>query len=313
MIRRGMMVELDHMSGKAANQALHILEANAYPGALSSHSWMADAYMDRMYAAGGFATQYGHDTTQFVADWQKAKPLLTKYGKGYGFGMDMNGFGGTPQPRGANAVNKVVYPFTSVDGGSVLDRQTTGQRTWDVNVDGVAQYGQVPDWVQDLRNVGGEALAQDLFKGAASYLDTWSASRAWTAPPNLATGRPATASSTEWSLFGSLTPARAVDGNASTRWASAWSDDQWLRVDLGSARTVGRVTTNWEAAYAKSFAIEVSTDGSTWRSVWSTTEGIPGQMAAVFTPTTARYLRVHGTKRGTGYGYSLWEVGAFAR
>ena len=31
-----------------------------------------------------------------------------------------------------------------------------------------------------------------------------------------------------------------------------------------------------------------------------------------FTPTTARYVRVVGTKRATSYGYSLWEVGVQA-
>ncbi len=73
------------------------------------------------------------------------------------------------------------------------------------------------------------------------------------------------------------------------------------------------MTTHGEAAHARSFAVEVSTDASTWRSVWSTTDGIAGQMAAVSAPTTARWVRVHGTQRATPYGYSLWEVGVFAR
>jgi hypothetical protein len=50
---------------------------------------------------------------------------------------------------------------------------------------------------------------------------------------NLAAGRPATASSTESARF----PASAaVDGNTSTRWTSAFSDPQWLQVDLGSSQ-----------------------------------------------------------------------------
>ena len=47
--------------------------------------------------------------------------LRTRYGVGYGFGMDMNGFGGTPAPRDGSSVD---YPFTTL-GGSSADRQVT--------------------------------------------------------------------------------------------------------------------------------------------------------------------------------------------
>lgn len=43
-----------------------------------------------------------------------------------------------------------------------------------------------------------------------------------------------------------------MDGNSGTRWSSAFSDPQWLEVDLGSSQSVRGVTLNWEAAYAKS-------------------------------------------------------------
>src|SRR5829696_1393217 len=62
----------------------------------------------------------------------------------------------------------------------------------------------------------------------------------------LSQGRPVTVSSTESAAFpGSA----AVDGNAGTRWSSAFADPQWIRVDLGSARAVSRVVLRWEAAY----------------------------------------------------------------
>ena len=49
----------------------------------------------------------------------------------------------------------------------------------------------------------------------------------------LSQGQPATASSVENASF----PASAaVDGNTGTRWSSAFSDPQWLEVDLGSDR-----------------------------------------------------------------------------
>ncbi|MFJ6198045.1 discoidin domain-containing protein [Micromonospora sp. NPDC092111] len=121
---------------------------------------------------------------------------------------------------------------------------------------------------------------------------------------NAALGRPATASTTE----GAGTPASAaVDGNTGTRWASAVADPQWLRVDLGTSQSICRVTLRWEAAYARAFQLQTSADGNTWTAVWSTTTGTGG-VQSIDLAATGRYLRMYGTARGTGYGYSLWEV-----
>ncbi len=129
------------------------------------------------------------------------------------------------------------------------------------------------------------------------------------AVPNLAAGRPVTASSSQ--LFNGA--GRAVDGDDGTRWASSWSDGQWLRVDLGTVRQVGRVVLAWEAAYARSYRIEVSTDGATWRTVWSATAGDGGTDVAAFPATSARYVRMHGLTRATSYGFSLWEMAVYDR
>ncbi|TCB98046.1 penicillin acylase family protein [Micromonospora zingiberis] len=125
---------------------------------------------------------------------------------------------------------------------------------------------------------------------------------------NLAVGRPVTASSSQLGNGA----ARAVDGDLGTRWASSWSDNQWIRVDLGSVRQVGRVVLAWEAAYARSYRVEVSTDGTTWRPVWSTTAGDGGTDVLAFAPQQARYVRMYGLTRGSSYGFSLWELSAYA-
>jgi hypothetical protein len=177
MVERNMMVEIDHMSAKAADQTLDLLEAENYAGVLSTHSWMDERYLDRLYDLGGFATIYGHAAHEFVAEYERTAPVRDRYGAGIGFGFDMNGFGGTPPPRDDGAPG-VTYPFRSFDGGSVLDRQTTGERTWDVNVDGVAHYGLVPDYVEDLRLVGGQDVIDDLSRGPETYLRTWAAAEA---------------------------------------------------------------------------------------------------------------------------------------
>jgi beta-glucosidase len=121
---------------------------------------------------------------------------------------------------------------------------------------------------------------------------------------NAALNRPATASSTENASFPA---ANATDGNAGTRWSSAFSDPQWLEVDLGSVKTVCKVTLVWEAAYATAFQVQVSPDNVTWTPVFSTASGTGGTQALTGLSGTGRYIRVLGTVRATQYGYSLWE------
>ena len=120
---------------------------------------------------------------------------------------------------------------------------------------------------------------------------------------NVALNKTATASSTE----NAGTPASAaVDGNTGTRWSSAFSDPQWLEVDLGSAKTICRVGLDWETAYATAFQIQVSTDNTNWTTIYSTTAGTGGNQTLSVTGT-GRYIRMYGTARATQYGYSLWE------
>jgi hypothetical protein len=120
---------------------------------------------------------------------------------------------------------------------------------------------------------------------------------------NAAQGRPATASSAESAAY----PATAaVDGNAATRWSSAFSDPQWLQADLGSSQPICQVVLSWEPAYATAFQIQVSADASTWTSIYSTTTGTGGTQTLTVAGT-GRYVRMYGTARGTAYGYSLWE------
>jgi hypothetical protein len=125
---------------------------------------------------------------------------------------------------------------------------------------------------------------------------------------NVALNKPGTASSAENAASGA---ASALDGNTGTRWSSAFSDPQWLQVDLGSARSICQVTLNWEAAFASAFGIQVSNDAATWTSIYSTTTGTGGTQTLTVSGT-GRYVRMYGTARATGYGYSLWEFSVYA-
>src|SRR5579859_3821466 len=119
----------------------------------------------------------------------------------------------------------------------------------------------------------------------------------------LSQNRPATASSLESAAYPA---ANAVDGNTTTRWSSAFSDPQWLYVDLGTVATINQVVLNWEAAYGKQYQIQVSNDAATWTTIFTQTNGAGG-VETLNVSGSGRYVRMYGTQRATGYGYSLWE------
>lgn len=120
---------------------------------------------------------------------------------------------------------------------------------------------------------------------------------------NLASNKPAVDSSHE-AVF---TPNGAFDGNRDTRWSSLFSDPQWIYVDLEANYNVNGVKLDWEAASAKSYKIQVSTDAENWMDVYSNTNGVGGVENITFTPAIGRYVRMYGTTRNTEYGYSLLE------
>ena len=126
----------------------------------------------------------------------------------------------------------------------------------------------------------------------------------------IAVGKPVKASSNV-KRDGATTPEAAVDGRAETRWSSEASDPQWLAVNLEKPVMISRVTLDWEAAYGKVFTIDVSLDGETWNEVFSTQDGHGGSENIKFPPVEARWVRMHGTQRGTQFGYSLWEFKVF--
>jgi hypothetical protein len=158
-------------------------------------------------------------------------------------------------------------------------------------------------WITAIFLAGASLLLAGLVLPAAMP----SASAASCGTTNLALGRPATASSAE---NGTFPAAAAVDGNAGTRWSSAFSDPQWIQIDLGSAQAICQVVLQWEAAYARSFQIQTSPDGANWTSIYSATTGAGGTQT-LSVSGTGRYIRMYGTVRATQWGYSLWEFGVY--
>src|ERR1700712_5634513 len=135
------------------------------------------------------------------------------------------------------------------------------------------------------------------------------ATAAHAAPTLLSQGKPTTASSTENSDY--LPAPAATDGNATTRWASQATDNQWLQVDLGQISTITRVDLSWESAYGSGYQIQVSDTGTGgWTTVYASTTGKGGAESLTINGG-GRYVRLQGLTRATGYGYSLWEFQVF--
>jgi hypothetical protein len=174
MIELGMIIETDHMSVKARSEALTILEAAGYSGLITSHSWGDDGSQVRLQQLGGVVAPYARDATTYVESWQAARATHDPtFLFGVGYGSDNNGLGAQPAPRAGNAANPVTYPYTTFDGGTVMDKQHSGTRVYDVNIDGVAHYGLFPDYIEDLRMIAGDQIVDDMANGAEAYLQMW--------------------------------------------------------------------------------------------------------------------------------------------
>jgi len=114
------------------------------------------------------------------------------------------------------------------------------------------------------------------------------------------------------STNGSNAAGNAVDGNTATRWNSASSDPQWIRVDLGAVYKVSRVILDWHGDnYGRKYFVEISLDGNSWtvvadRFMLSLPNISTHRIDDIFFDAVdARYVRMYGLERNTSF--SLWE------
>jgi microsomal dipeptidase-like Zn-dependent dipeptidase len=133
----------------------------------------------------GMTNSCRYSTTQWAEVYRYSADQM---GGPVGIGRDFNGVAGHLGPRfGSDACggdeterviqehtsNRLQYPFT-VAGFGTFDRQVTGQRTFDYNVDGLAHIGLLPDMIADLKNVGlTDTQLQPLFGSAQAYINMW--------------------------------------------------------------------------------------------------------------------------------------------
>ncbi|WP_018341668.1 discoidin domain-containing protein [Cytophaga aurantiaca] len=97
-----------------------------------------------------------------------------------------------------------------------------------------------------------------------------------------------------------------TDASNTTRWSSEYTNNQYVVIDLGAVYAVKNIVLNWEAAYGKSYQIQVSTDSTNWTTVYQTTTGNGAKDILTNLTGTGRYVRMLLTERGTQWGYSLY-------
>uniref|UniRef100_UPI003D944669 sphingolipid ceramide N-deacylase n=1 Tax=Gordonia sp. B7-2 TaxID=3420932 RepID=UPI003D944669 len=191
IVARRMVIDIDHLSVKSATRVLDIVGSRHYPGVVSSHTWTDKTNYRRILTDGGivglFATpaqadpgevgRHGDMPPDFISAWRTLRAQRDpRFFFGVGFGPDMGGLGKQAHPRPSAKYNPVRYPFTAADGTTRIHRQVSGVRVFDVNRDGTAHYGLLPDWIESLRvqaGPDGRMLVADLFRAAEAYVRMW--------------------------------------------------------------------------------------------------------------------------------------------
>jgi beta-glucosidase-like glycosyl hydrolase len=111
-----------------------------------------------------------------------------------------------------------------------------------------------------------------------------------------------------------MSAGKGNDGDGGTRFGSQHTDDEWWAVDLGKECHISRVEIDWEGAYGKKYQLQLSNDKN-FGEFETIVDVVNGQGGDVVLPADlnkkGRYLRMQGIERGTGYGYSFWELRAY--
>ncbi|WP_426755685.1 membrane dipeptidase [Myxococcus sp. Y35] len=228
MMRRGMIIDIDHMSARAFDDTLDLVEPYGYPvvgghegfigiskGSSRHEGNRSAEQLQRIRDVGGMVGvilhQGGLDTVdtwrgegQPVVEhrcggtsqtWAQAYLYAVKQmgGRNVALGTDYNGLAGLPAPRfGADAcfdgkeleqTSRVSYPLSisTKTGPSRLYPSMVGNQVFDVNEDGPAHVGMLPDFIEDLRRQGIRNQDLDpLMNSAEHYVQMWE--RAYAAP-----------------------------------------------------------------------------------------------------------------------------------
>lgn len=183
-----MIIDVDHMSLKMKGEVIDTAQKHNYP-LISSHGGHGGISMQQardIMQLGGLIYPIGITAESWVSRLQLLKKVTPDSQMlAMGFGADTNGLAAQPGPR-AKDTTPVQYPFTLFQGPDwtwIPDQVapvsfkrsavSVGDRYFDINKEGVAQYGLYADWVETVRIAGGAKALKALYHSAERYLRMW--------------------------------------------------------------------------------------------------------------------------------------------
>ncbi|MBX2801877.1 MAG: dipeptidase [Myxococcales bacterium] len=184
LMKRGMIVELDHLPRRSYARAFEMLQAASYP-AMGTHGNTND---DKIYALGGLSKTRIEQCREagrpgaLLDSLQRRVAAIEAVG-GYpaeGLGFDLNGFAGARAGRFAEGVcpeaqaDPVTYPFRSWAGDVEFTEPSVGNRPVDFNQEGFVHIGMLPELIEDARIDAASADdLEPLFRSAEGYVRMW--------------------------------------------------------------------------------------------------------------------------------------------
>ncbi|MDD7465463.1 MAG: hypothetical protein PUK59_04425 [Actinomycetaceae bacterium] len=188
MMKRGIVINLGHMSAKTAQQTMDLARSKGYSGLMANHSWTDRNIRGQIVRAGGYLAGYTFSATKsypteptFLDEWRADHEAVGPTLTAYGFGSDAGGLGPLPGARTDASTSPLVYPFTAPN-GAVFDHHVYGERSFDLNKDGVANYGMYADWMADVAQMAGTDADQwnrELMASAEAFVKVWEKAQAW--------------------------------------------------------------------------------------------------------------------------------------
>lgn len=209
LMARNMMIELDHISRKAAARVLEITQnaigdGQHYPTVNSHGGWSHHNTRNRIAEQGGFSTPFGSDRSGLynnLINYGNSYPDQYKVGPFGGVGMssDVNGIASLAGNGGVDG--DLPTTFNSLDGQVTFGLQKTGDKVFSLHEEGrkgVSHYGLYADQVADMifwanriiadpednriTQAGLKQALGNLYSSAEAYLRMWERAEAYQAP-----------------------------------------------------------------------------------------------------------------------------------
>ncbi len=101
---------------------------------------------------------------------------------------------------------------------------------------------------------------------------------------------------------------KALDGDMTTRWSSNFADSQYWQAEFDEPRELCGLTIFWETAFGEIYTVEIAGRDGVFRRVYATSDGDGLRDIIYFKPALVTTMRINCVQRGTGWGFSFWEV-----